>query len=335
MAMTEEQIKKAQNKAKWDAKMAERDRVKKEQEDAKAGFIADGSYTGMLYTKKDGDEVRYYASEAEKQAAANPYKNDAFAGSTGSDSDIWNINNGWERTAKANKNEYTGGDSTLQPAQGFDGTGAYGSDTSGAFNNINRDTLFEYENGLFDAANKAKSDAAIKTAQWGDALNGNPKFGDLLLQWATANPGAEGAGQIILDAQNGVQPAGEGMLGDTPPAASAAQEQEYNYTDVTDLIAKGFTYEVGSKEGMDHSLLMGTRSVVDAYVDGMGTEAETSPIEFFGVINNLFAADPEAFNQWKRDNPVMALRFHAIAGSHTNNVSIFGGTDPEEGYNTC
>ena len=334
--MTSEQIKKAQNKVKWDKLQAERQDHTDEREAARATMGND--YKGSMYGVKDGDKTRYYKTSEEMLAAQNPYKNQMFAGTTGSDADIWNINNGWERTAKDNKNEYTGGDSTLQPSHGADGTGSYGSNTSGMFNNITRDTLFEYENKIYDEKNAATAAEATKKARWEEALGNNPEFGPQLLEWAKANPGQEGAGDIILAAQEqgmttvggqtvpstqvmpngGEQWNGEGMLGNAAPAPT------YSYSDVVTQINSGEPVNWNAEtQAYDNAM---TRAQLDAYIGGMGKEAETSPTEFFNVVHSLFATDPEAFNQWKRDNPAMALRFHALAGS--------GQMDSQENFGT-
>ena len=105
---------------------------------------------------------------------------------------------------------------------------------------------------------------------------------------------------------------------DTPYELAAAPF-EGSYMDTVDINNEMTKlWESGDRDSprlKELEAIMQTRSFVDKYVSEIGSEGDTDVQAYFNTVHGLFFSDPEEFKKWSADNPVMALRFHALAAT--------------------
>jgi hypothetical protein len=70
-----------------------------------------------------------------------------------------------------------------------------------------------------------------------------------------------------------------------------------------------------SDEFKNSTDILGTRSFVDTYVDGIGQEGSWNVQEYFNVIHNMYINNPDEYKKWAAETPEMAIRFHALAAT--------------------
>jgi len=182
-----------------------------------------------------------------------------------------------------------------------------GIDTPDMIETAAEGILIEGELDILDQGANAVADVPMS---FEDIMSGGNE--EQILGWANDNNGTY-AGQALLGKHNAYNFQGaHGTL-------DKGYKFDGSYADASALInANTNQFHSGdrdSEEFKNSTDIIATPSFVKTYVDGIGKTEDTDPQKFFNTVHNMFTHNPTGFAAWSDSDPVMALRFHALAAT--------------------